>query len=75
MKNLQRVVLTMTRKSKTKMTKTKNKLNKINETERNRLGRNAIVNTRNFKGRQSFGAASEVRHISLEDYLNEVSTQ
>ena len=75
MKNLQRVVLTMTRKSKTKMTKTENKLNKINETERNRLGRNAIVNTRNFKGRQSFGAASEVRHISLEDYLNEVSTQ
>jgi hypothetical protein len=75
LKNLQRVVLTMTRKSKTKMTKTENKLNKINETERNRLGRNAIVNTRNFKGRQSFGAASEVRHISLEDYLNEVSTQ
>ena len=65
----------MTRKSKTKMTKTKNKLNKINETERNRLGRNAIVNTRNFKGRQSFGAASEVRHISPDEYLNEVSTQ
>ena len=57
------------------MTQTKNKLNKINETERNRLGRNAIMNTRNFKGRPSFSAASEVRHISLEDYLNEVSTQ
>jgi len=60
----------MTRKSKTKK-----KLNKINEKERNRLGSYGIVNTRNFKGRQSFGAASEVRHISPEEYLNEVSTQ
>ena len=44
-------------------------MNKINEKERNRLGSYGIVNTRNFKGRQSFGAASEVRHISPEEYL------
>ena len=60
---------------KNKKRKQKKKLGKINTKEMKRLGSSMVVNTSNFKGRQSFGAASEVRHISPDKYLNEVSTQ
>ena len=56
-----------TKKSKEK--NTKRKLQKINTKEYERLGSSSIVNTKSFSTRQSFGAASEVRQISAEEYL------
>ena len=56
-----------TKKSKEK--NTKRKLKKINTKEYERLGSSSIVNTKSFSTRQSFGAASEVRQISAEEYL------
>ena len=57
---------------KSKKSKAKNikkKLQKINTREYERLGSSSIVNTKSFTTRQSFGAASEVRKISVEEYL------
>ena len=57
---------------KSKKSKAKNikeKLQKINTKEYERLGSSSIVNTKSFPPRQSFGAASEVRKISVEEYL------
>ena len=45
-----------------------NKLEWFAKRERERLGSSCIVNTRSFRGQQSFGAASPVRHISPEEY-------
>jgi hypothetical protein len=58
----------MSKKYKTKQQKTKSKMSKIAKRERERLGSSCIVNTRSFRGQQSFGAASPVRHISPEEY-------
>ena len=57
---------------KTKKSKEKNikkKLQEIDTKEHERLGSSSVVNTKSFSTRQSFGAASEVRQISAEEYL------
>ena len=58
-----------TKKSKEK--NLKKKLQKINTKEYERLGSSSVVNTKSFSTRQSFGAASEVRQISVEEYLRD----
>jgi len=61
-------VSTMSKKPKTKQENMKKMLKKIGDRERNRLGSSCVVNTRHFHQRQKFGPASEVRHISPEEY-------
>ena len=56
---------------KSKEKNLKKKLQKINTKEYERLGSSSVVNTKSFSTRQSFGAASEVRQISVEEYLND----
>ena len=58
----------MTRKSRSKQNKIQKRLKQINQRERERLGASAVVNTRSFRGRQKFGPASGVVHISPEEY-------
>ena len=53
---------------KTKQQKIKSKMSKIAQREKKRLGSSGVVNTRSFWGKQSFGVASPVRHISPEEY-------
>ena len=53
---------------------TRNELDKMSFEKRERIReqlRKEAVYTRSFKTPQSFGAASPVRHISVEDYLRE----
>ena len=57
----------MSRKTKSKKTKERKRLHKINESERKRLGASSVVNTRCFKQRQKFGAASGVTQINPKD--------
>ena len=49
----------------------KKKLQKINTKEYERLGSSSVANTKSFLQRQSFGAASEVRQVSVEEYLRD----
>ena len=56
---------------KSKEKNLKKKLQKINTKEYERLGSSSVVNTKSFSTRQSFGAASEVRQISVEEYLRD----
>lgn len=51
--------------------KIKKKLQKINKRERDRLGSSNVVRTKHFKYGQTLGKASEVRHITVEQYLKE----
>jgi hypothetical protein len=60
----------MTKKKKI----TRNDLDKMPYEQRERVRkqlREEAVYTRSFKTPQTFGAASEVRRISVEDYLKE----
>ena len=63
----------MSRNFKTKKQKIKKTLKKITDRERDRLGSSGVVNTKHFAQRQTFGAASSVRHISPEEYQRLVS--
>ena len=58
----------MSRKTKSKKTKERKRLHKINESERKRLGASSVVNARCFKQRQKFGAASGVTQINQMTY-------
>ena len=58
----------MSRKSKSKKQKIDKRLREIEESEKKRLGSSSVVYTRHFQQRQSFGSASEVRHISPKEY-------
>jgi len=58
----------MSRISKTKKQKIKKNMKRITNRETNRLGSSCVVNTRHFHQKQSFGAASPVRHINPEEY-------
>lgn len=49
-------------------TKDRKKLKKIDKKETKRLKASGVANTKYFKTRQSFGAASEVRNVSIEEY-------
>jgi len=64
----------LAKKKKLKKRITRNDLDKMSfekrEKVRDRLRKEAAY-TRSFKTPQSFGAASEVRHISIEQYLAE----
>jgi hypothetical protein len=57
------------RKPKRLKTDTQKQLERVNEKEI--LQSQMKANTRNFWSRQSFGAESEVRHISPEEYLRD----
>ena len=56
------------KKTDPKVRKMKKTLNKIAERERERLGSSCVVNTRNFSGRQRFGAVSEGRRLDPSEY-------
>ena len=56
---------------KSKEKSLKEKLRKINQKEYERLKSSCVVNTRTYLTKQSFGAASEVRRISVEEYLRD----
>jgi len=58
----------MSKKSKSKKQKIDKRLREIEESEKKRLGSSSVVYTRHFQQRQSFGSASEVRHISPKEY-------
>ncbi len=57
----------MSKKSKHTQKKTRKRLRKINESESKRLGASGVANTRCFRERQSFGAASGVTHINPKE--------
>jgi len=57
-------------KSKSKRQKIGKTLKKIAERERERLGSSCVVNTRNFSGRQRFGAVSKGRRLDPSEYPN-----
>ena len=59
------------KKTKRRKTKTQKQLDKVNEKEKGFLQSQMKTNTRNFWTPQSFGAASEVRQISVEEYLRD----
>ena len=59
------------KKTKRQKTKTQKQLDKVNEKEKGFLQSQIKTNTRNFWTPQSFGAASEVRQISVEEYLRD----
>ena len=42
-------------------------LKKIDDREKDRLGSSGVVNTKNFRQRQKFGPASEVKRINPDD--------
>ena len=56
---------------KRQKTQTQKQLDKINEKEKGILQFQMKTNTRNFWTPQSFGPASEVRQISVEEYLRD----
>lgn len=59
---------------KSKKKPSRNDLDKMSYEQRERVRkqlREEAVYTRSFKTPQSFGAASEVRHISIEEYMKE----
>ena len=58
-------------KTKRQKTRTQKQLDKVNEKEKGFLQSRMKTNTRHFLTPQSFGAASEVRQISVEEYLND----
>ena len=58
-------------KTKRQKTRTQKQLDKVNEKEKGFLQSRMRTNTRNFWTPQSFGAASEVRQISVEEYLRD----
>ena len=60
------------KKTKRQKTKTQKQLDKVNEKEKGFLQSRMKTNTRNFWTPQSFGAASEVRQISVEEYLRDL---
>ena len=60
-----------TKKSKSPKEETQKQLDKVNEKEKGFLQSQMKTNTRNFWTPQSFGAASEVRQISVEEYLRD----
>ena len=57
------------KKTKRQKTQTQKQLDKVNEEEKGFLQSRMKTNTQNFWTPQSFGAASEVRQISVEEYL------
>ena len=59
------------KKTKRKKTQTQKQLDKVNEEEKGFLQSRMKTNTRNFWTPQSFGAASVVRQISVEEYLRD----
>ena len=58
-------------KTKRQKTRTQKQLDKVSEKEKGFLQSRMKTNTRNFWTPQSFGAASEVRQISVQEYLND----
>ena len=58
-------------KTKRQKTQTQKQLDKVNEKEKGFLQSRMKTNTKNFWTPQSFGAASEVRQISVEEYLRD----
>ena len=58
-----------TKKSKSPKEETQKRLDEINLKEKDFLQSQMKTSTRNFWTRQSFGTASEIRHISPEEYL------
>jgi len=60
-----------TKKSKSPKEETQKRLDEINAKEKDFLQSQMKTNTQNFWTRQSFGAASEVRQISPEEYLRD----
>ncbi len=58
-------------KTKRQKTRTQKQLDKVSEKEKGFLQSRMKTNTRNFWTPQSFGAASEVRQISVEEYLRD----
>ena len=58
-------------KTKRQKTRTQKQLDKVNEKEKGFLQSRMKTNTKNFWTPQSFGAASEVRQISVEEYLRD----
>ena len=59
------------KKTKRQTTQTQKQLDKVNEKEKGFLQSRMKTNTRNFWTPQSFGPASEVRQISVEEYLRD----
>ena len=59
------------KKTRRQKTQTQKQLDKVNEMEKGFLQSQMKTNTRNFWTPQSFGAASEVRQISVEEYLRD----
>ena len=59
------------KKTKRQKTKAQKQLDKVNEKEKGFVQSRMKTNTRNFWTPQSFGAASEVRQISVEEYLRD----
>ena len=59
------------KKSKSQKTDTQKQLERVNDKEKEILQSHMKTNTRNFWTPQSFGAASEVRQISIEEYLRD----
>tara|TARA_B100000676_G_scaffold257420_1_gene265227 strand:+ start:512 stop:703 length:192 start_codon:yes stop_codon:yes gene_type:complete len=59
------------KKTKCQQTQTQRQFDKVNEKEKEFLQSQMKTNTRNFWTPQSFGAASEVRQISVEEYLRD----
>ena len=59
------------KKTKRQKTQTQKQLDKVNEEEKGFLQSRMKTNTQNFWTTQSFGAASEVRQISAEEYLRD----
>jgi hypothetical protein len=65
-------------KKKSRKKPTRNELDKMSFEKRERVReqlRKEAVYTRSFKTPQSFGAASPVRRISVEDYLKEKANE
>jgi len=56
---------------------TKMMIGRINAKETTRLGASGVANTPNFRTPQSFGSASEVRHIDPKEWesLNQSSNE
>ena len=59
------------KKTKRQKTQTQKQLDKVNEKEKGFLQSRMKTNTKNFWTPQSFGAASEVRQINVEEYLRD----
>ena len=59
------------KKTKRQKTQTQKQLDKVNEKEKGILQSRMKTHTKSFWKPQSFGAASEVRQISVEEYLRD----